>query len=234
MPSSYLQPLTTLLTVAILPSQISSAPQTSTSLPTTEISPVSTHDQSTCHNSTDPSIRGPDQSFLSTTTFGVLSVIIAFGSLIVAIVGVMQYRQFKRKREAASSQITPASAADAYTIPMYDLQAGITQHHSSGSSAYPPIPTQPYVVPSTPPSPVPLPSEFPGGETTAIATSSTTLVPMVTTVAVVDENGTTEEIPAMAEQTSKRPVHRLRFRNSSKFAKTGDVGFGGCYRTFTY
>lgn len=238
----YPQALTTILNVGILPSHISSALLASTSLPTTEVSPTSTHDISTCHESTFPSIKNPDQSFLSTTTFGVLSVVIGFGSLVVAVVGVMQYRQFKRnkaaKATAAAVSQSTASIPSNDTTPIYELQTGILHTQSSGSLGSTSVSTEYYNAPSTPPSPVLLPTELAGTNATAISTSSTTAIqPMATVLAVVEEDDIAESTATTTtttKQTLTRPVHYLRNRSSSRFAMNGTVGFGGCMRTFTY
>lgn len=68
------------------------------------------HNSTTCHNETISNTRqdtntavskSQDPEALPTMTFGVLSIILAFGALIVGIIGIRQARQRRRRKCAA-------------------------------------------------------------------------------------------------------------------------------------
>lgn len=56
------------------------------------------HNDTSCHNSSSVSQAAvaKDPEFLPTTTFGVFSVLLAFGSLIVGVIGIMHHRRRRR------------------------------------------------------------------------------------------------------------------------------------------
>ncbi|KAF2650267.1 hypothetical protein K491DRAFT_142527 [Lophiostoma macrostomum CBS 122681] len=80
------------------------------------------HNDTTCHNLTTtdrtPNTTSNDHSdFLSTTTFAVLSVLLASGSLIVGILALLQYRRRKRLALHASPSSTPIPLSTLYDFP---------------------------------------------------------------------------------------------------------------------
>ncbi|KAF2014931.1 hypothetical protein BU24DRAFT_451852 [Aaosphaeria arxii CBS 175.79] len=68
------------------------------------------HNELPCHNSSSVAHASEqkDPEFLSTTTFGVFSVLLAFASLVVAVVGVIQYRKCRNNLNQVNN---PASFA---------------------------------------------------------------------------------------------------------------------------
>lgn len=176
-----------------------------------------------CYNTTSTSPKLPDPTFLSTTTFGVLSIIIAFGSLVVGIVGILQYRRYKTIREADNASPAPPSQPD----PIHpSQQSPAVRYASYDSDASPPLgsPVLSEAVVSTSLDLSSIPCD-----TTAIGE-----VPAAcTTSARLNEEDSIEQVQ-VESKSAVRPVHQLRFRNSVRHSRKDEDGFGGAYRTFTF
>lgn len=237
MATSYAIGATRLLTVPFILQQVWSLPHTNTSSPTTISLAVS---DSTCHNTTSSTPNLPDQTFLSTTTFGVFSIILAFGSLIVGIVGILQYRQRKTTQEAAKALALVASATYAQPVPFHPLYSPTLRQPETFNHDVSSSPESPESLVAKAPTPsdlstTPLACDITISDEFPTTTSSTTLVPPVcTTSARVIEEEPVDQVQADGESVAIRPVHQLRFRNSVRHANKDEVGFGGCYRTFTF
>lgn len=145
MASSIVFSASSLLSIIVLTHTCSALPNTRTT--TATLSNLSTffHNETACRNNTasDSLASSATQNhteFVSTTTFSVFSVLLAFGSLIVSIIGVMQYRQ--RRRGVARvdsillqpSPIDPAPSPAPVSVPYTSAPAIKTVHRASATS----------------------------------------------------------------------------------------------------
>lgn len=233
---AFLYPITFthILTISTLLHKAQSLPHTNTSSPT--IDKLAVHSDETCHNTTSSTItpKIPDQTFLSTTTFGVLSIVLAFGSLVVGILGVLQYRRRRRGREAARAC---ALGTQSVTIGLQQLQTGQDALNTPDRSSSSELPASLVVETSTSSdvSSSPLTCDIKGGDESPTATPSDTLIPEAwTTSANLHHEEPVEEVQVQDVSAATRPVQHLRFRSSIRHARKVEDGFGGCYRTFTY